>query len=191
MKAHKLAIFGISLVLVLGLMIGCSDNSLNPQSQVPNTTNLLNANQDYFDQVETLTQENQGLSRGWLLQDTKYVRADRGAVLGGWRTLWNYVEIPPNTLLEDQVLSFSVGITGEGALVFSVGRPQARESHVEFQEGKTATLMVSKRWLNEAPEYIINYDDQSEEYSTSGETPEFYLAKVPHFSRWAWGWETY
>ncbi len=191
MKARKLIVAGIVLVLTLGLVVGCSDNSVNPTGQSPNAVKLLNANQNYLDHAQKLSDENPGLSRGWLLMDTRYVRADQGALLGGWRTLWNYVEIPPNTLLKDQMISFSLGITRSGVLVFSVGNPGQVDKHIEFEAGQTATLMVAKNWLNVAPQYIVNFDDQSEEYQITSETSTHYIAQVPHFSRWAWGWVTY
>lgn len=193
MERYRAVILGLVIAISLGLVVSCSNSPTNPQNQAQ-ATQLLQANQDFLDQAAQVSyddaNENPGLARGWRLWETQYVRASRGAVLGGWRTLWNYVVIPPNTLKENQVLTFSVSIGSDGSMVFSVDRKGHRGDEINFQPGKTSKLMVLKAWLDEAPNVVVNLDDTDEEISVS-ETRTYYVAEVHHFSRWAWGWVVY
>lgn len=189
MRAGKVLLVGIVSVLTLGILTGCAESPTTPQSE-PASAQLLEPTQEFLNQAAELSAEEPGLARGWVLRDTKYVRANRGAVLGGWRTLWNYVVIPPNTLTADQVLTFRVSIDHSGAMVFSVNRPGRWNEEITFQSGKMATLKVRKLWLNTVPDVVVNVDTE-EEYAVTGETRTHYIAEVPHFSRWAWGWIVY
>jgi len=119
---------------------------------------------------------------------SRFITARFGGVLGGPQTGGNYVEIPPNTLQHNMFMTFSLD-QEDGVLVFAISAwGQDESEHIQFQDGQTSVIAVSKDWLQQAPDVIVNYDNPDEVISGVIETPTHYLIHVPHFSRWAWGW---
>ncbi|MCF7803689.1 MAG: hypothetical protein K9N46_00120 [Candidatus Marinimicrobia bacterium] len=162
------------VVITLVALVSCQNTPMQPQSETAAGIQYVKANPEVL-----------GLAKGEL-SVTEVVTKNNGAVLGGEDMHGNYVSIPGGALDENMTMTFSIDVTEDGVLTFSVeGAGVAEDEHIYFNDGQTATMAVNKDWLSDEPDIavLIGADEQ---YTVS-ETAESYLVELPHFSRYAWG----
>ncbi|MBS1271662.1 MAG: hypothetical protein MAGBODY4_00794 [Candidatus Marinimicrobia bacterium] len=169
--SHKsLAAF---VVVALALLIGCQNSITEPQ---PAT----NASVEYIKAGPKVL----GLAKGEL-SITKTVTTNNGAYLGGPDMEGNYVSIPGGALDENMSMTFTIEVTDDGILLFSVeGAGVPEGEHIYFNDDKTATMAVNKDWLAAEPNVAVNIGTD-EQYDVT-EIDTHYLVELPHFTGYAW-----
>lgn len=163
----------VMVVLVLAVLVSCQNTIMEPQTADEPTLQYVKANPAIL-----------GLAKGEL-SVTKLVTANNGGTLGGPAMEGNYVAIPGGALDENMSMTFTIEVTDEGILTFSVvGAGVAEGDHIYFNDDLTATMAVNKDWLSAGPDIAVNLGT-NETYAVT-ETDTHYLVELPHFTLWAW-----
>lgn len=179
---HGYWFIGIFALLGSGLLSTCQNV---PSEPVTKDVQLLSASQKTI-----------GLARNsdnGILLHGRQVNAHNGGRVGGDQTGGSYIEIPPNTLKEDMPITFAIYVTSDGILIFDISQCQQNDfdiqlhsDHIEFQEGQTATLAISKDLVSGSPNAVVNYDDLDEQYTQIKDGGDYWvwIIDLPHFSRY-------
>jgi len=162
------------IIGALALLVSCQNSLMEPQTSANSSVEYIKANPQIL-----------GLAKGEL-SITKTVTVSNGAYLGGPSMEGNYVSIPGGALDENMSMTFTIEVTDDGVLLFSVeGAGVPEGEHIYFTDGKTATMAVNKDWLVSEPNVAVNIDTD-ERYDVV-ETDKSYLVELPHFTLYAWG----
>ncbi|MCF7804100.1 MAG: hypothetical protein K9N46_12190 [Candidatus Marinimicrobia bacterium] len=135
------------------------------------------------------------------LSHSRMITAKEGGRLGGTQTGGNFVEIPAGALEEygnlymtlkiyiDDDVTLDENTPPQKVLIFEItGREHKNGDAIEeiYLDG-TATVAVSRDWLEDAPTHLVNVEntDDSNVVDVDSEG-DFYTVEVTHFSKWSW-----
>lgn len=162
------------VIVALALLVSCQNSLMEPRPTA-------NASVEYLKASPKIL----GLAKGEL-SITKTVTKNNGAYLGGPSMEGNYVSIPGGALDENMSMTFTIEVSEDGILLFSVeGEGVPEGEHIYFNDGKTATMAVNKDWLSAEPDVAVNIETD-ERYEVA-ETASNYMVELPHFTLYAWG----
>jgi|GEM_PF-1680281 len=166
-----------TMILAIGILLGCQNSPLEPQLETqPKPAMSI--------QYIQASSHALGLAKG-KISTTALVDADEETVLGGDIMDGNAVIIPAGALEKDMTMTFTLEVTQDGILVFSVESPDMDAGeHIYFQDGKTSTLIVNGSWLAQQPDAAVNIE--SNEQFPAVQDGDSYHVNLPHFSSYAW-----